>query len=274
MKIARSKTRKSLIMLSITITLCFFPNLGFAWSSSGGNNVNTNTHFWILDSAIDILQQNEGHEVSSNEIMLLNKWKEFLGYGISFADYNAGLNSAFSYGSHFYDPDTGKSFIPTKTAKDMGAHYFYKAGTTYKQNHPLRAFYYLGLSLHYLTDITQPMHAANLTDFNLKAPLYHSRFERFAASLHKNYKVTDGQGYWDWQKPDPAEWIHVAAKEAKKDISKIYNRDIVYWVWKSSYSYAYTRRWKDAAVPVIEGRLQEAQRITAGYIHLWFKTYT
>lgn len=272
------RTQNRIMMRFVTalcflIIICTTPTPSFAWSTSGGNNLDTNTHFWILNSAIDILKKNDGNRVTPQELKLLEEWKEFLGLGISFADYNACLNSAFSYGSHFYDPDTGKSFIPTKTARDMGAYYFYKAGNTYKEGHALRAFYYLGLSLHYLTDITQPMHAGNLTALSPKVPGYHNKFEDFAATRHKLSKVEDGDAYWDWQGRDPYQWLHNAAVGAKKQLKTIYNKKIIYWYWRSSYNYAYTRRWQDIATPVIQEQLTEAQRIAAGYIHMWFETY-
>lgn len=257
-------------LLIITLFIIFSINLtnknAYAWDAD--------THKWILLSAVDILKQNEGDRIPSRELVLLNNWLEYVEQGIRLADYKPLLNDVFTYGCHFYDPDTGRSFIPTKTAKTMGIHYFEKAGNTYKEGHLLRAFYYLGLSLHYLSDLTQPMHAANFTNISVQAPLYHSRFETFAISRHKYCKVADGQGHWGWKGENPGNWIQAAAVDAKKDFPSVYNQEIRGWIWKSLYHPAYTRRWEDVVVPVVEKRLTEAQRILAGYIHLWFETYT
>lgn len=273
MRAQKATIAKLITLLYLTLTLCLISKPCFAWSSARGNNLETNTHFWILSSAIDILKKNEGDRVTPEEVELLEDWKLYLGFGISFADYNTILNSTFSFGSHFYNPDTKKSFIPTKTAIDMGAHYFLKAGRTYKEDRPLRAFYYLGLSLHYLTDITQPLHAGNITDLNLKAPHYHTKFENFAATRHKFCKVDDGDAYWNWHGKDPYQWIHGAAVDAKKQFKNIYNKETVRWYWKSLYNSSYKRRWQEEAIPIIQERLTAAQRITAGYIHMWFETY-
>lgn len=261
-----------ILLLCISFTLIMNSNT-HAWNS-GINDTQSNTHYWILKSGIDILRRNVGGKISSKEVELLDKWDEFIGRGISFADYNVITNAMFSYGSHFYDPDTGKSFIPTSTAKNRGIHYFEKAGKTYTEEKDyLRAFYYLGLSLHYLTDLTQPLHAANLSGISPRAPLYHAHFEDFAGTRQKYCLVTDNHAYWDYQGKDPGLWLQQTAIDAKKDFPNVFNPKIKRWYWKSSYNHSYTRRWQSKVIPTIEKRLTEAQRIVPGYIHLWFETY-
>lgn len=42
---------------------------------------------------------------------------------------------------------------------------------------------------------------------------------------------------------------------------------------KATVSQTYADRWRAAVTPITGKRLIEAQRITAGYIQLWFDTY-
>jgi phospholipase C len=53
-----------------------------------------------------------------------------------------------------------------------------------------RGCYELGLAMHYVTDITQPMHASNFTAASLPR-LLHSNFEEYAQSIQSTYAVAD-----------------------------------------------------------------------------------
>lgn len=68
-------------------------------------------------------------------------------------------------------------------------------------------------------------------------------------------------------------WIHQAAVAANQDFSDIVNSDTKNWFVKAAVSQTYADRWRAAVTPITGKRLIEAQRITAGYIQLWFDTY-
>ena len=70
-----------------------------------------------------------------------------------------------SWVSHFYDPDTGLNWqhLASQTALTRGRSLFNAALAAYRVGRLERAGYALGASLHYLTDMGQPMHAANFT---------------------------------------------------------------------------------------------------------------
>jgi len=45
------------------------------------------------------------------------------------------------------------------------------------------------------------------------------------------------------------------------------------WFLKAAVSQNSAAKWRAEVTPVTGKRLMEAQRITDGYIHLWFDTY-
>jgi len=100
---------------------------------------------------------------------------------------------------HFYNPHTKKNYLKDRnyTAHSEARRYFklaehYMQRITYFQSQNQvpdnqlykNAGYYIGLSLHFLTDLTQPQHAANFTNIfgkensiGVNADLRHSGFE-------------------------------------------------------------------------------------------------
>ena len=110
------------------------------------------------------------------------------------ADYENPYYDNSTFASHFYDPDNGKTYIPyAKQAKETGAKYFKLAGESYKNKDMKQAFFYLGLSLHYLGDVNQPMHQRTLRTFRIhKGSILNMK--NFVDTIKDNYKVTDGNG--------------------------------------------------------------------------------
>lgn len=242
------------------------------WSAEEPHSEGRNSHLWIVSHGIDIMSRSS--VVKSNELTLLNQWRSDLEQGVFDADHMNPYYDNGTYCSHFYDPDTGKTYISlslAKNAKETGAKYFRLAGEAYQKNDQKQAFYYLGLSLHYLTDLTQPMHASNFT--NVSTPFgYHSKFEDFVDTIKENYKVTDDKGYWNFSST-PEEWLHQTAVQSKKDAPGILNSEIYDWFIKAAVSQYYADKWRSEVTPTAGKRLMEAQRISAGYIHFWFETY-
>src|SRR4029079_7506731 len=88
--------------------------------------------------------------------------------------------SGANWKSHFFDPDTRAN---TKGERDPTAftealRHLQSARALIAKDEPA-ACYELGLSLHYLTDLTQPMHAANFTALDRPLGL-HTDVEVFA----------------------------------------------------------------------------------------------
>lgn len=255
-------------LASISATQKITPN----WSAEKPHEEGRNSHLWIVSRGIDIMSRSS--KVKSNELTLLNKWRNDLEQGLYDADYIATYNNFGTFTSHFYNPDTGKSYLPlpgVKNAKETGAKYFHLAGQAYQKNDQKQAFYYLGLSLHYLTDISQPMHSSNFT--NATIPFgFHTKFEDFVDSFKENYKVSDDKGYWNYSHTAEG-WLHQTAVESKKDAPGILNPEIFEWFTKAAFSDYFADKWRSEVTPTAGKRLMEAQRISAGYIHFWFETY-
>lgn len=84
--------------------------------------------------------------------------------------------------SHFYDPDTQTNWLGQKgpTAVTRATIYYHLAREAYQFNDQGLAGYLLGLALHFLGDLTQPMHAANFTWLSSWPCGYHTAFEGYA----------------------------------------------------------------------------------------------
>ncbi len=87
------------------------------------------------------------------------------------------------YSSHFYDPTTGRNFLGQTfdNALTEADRRFLESTALVLDGNPTRLYdagFALGLALHYITDLTQPMHAANFINFRT-GPFdhRHSEFE-------------------------------------------------------------------------------------------------
>jgi phospholipase C len=277
--------KKKVLALATTLTLCATMSQGALaqegdgrsdrvkrWSAEDMHQEGVNTHLWIVNRAIEIMSR-DTKMVQPNHMKLLNEWRTEVERGIYTADHENPYYDNYTFASHFYDPDTGSSYIPLAAeAKETGAKYFKLAGEAYQKNDMKQAFFYLGVSLHYLGDVNQPMHAANFT--NISYPQgFHSKFENYIDTVKENYKVTDAKGYWNWKGMNPADWIHGSAVEAKKDYAGIVNDTTKNYFVRAAVSQEYADKWRAEVTPTAGKRLMEGQRVIAGYIELWLETY-
>lgn len=140
--------------------------------------------------------------------------------GLYEADYKPEYTGTYAgviiYYMHFYDAKTGHSFYPGfENARTECEKYFNRSlftpPETARPELLAQIGYLLGLSLHYLTDVTQPMHAVNFTNGleyrtfpNIPNPLEkrHSAFEGYADSDRFNLSP----GNYGVDKLDPARW--------------------------------------------------------------------
>jgi phospholipase C len=153
-----------------------------------------NTHLWLLFSAAHVLRNVD--TCGDYLYQVIRPWNErihddfrdALCLGLYDADKLPPYNDAWfsllpTWKSHFYDPDTGMNWLgeTNPTAVSQGCSYYDEALQAYQQGDEWRAGYCLGLALHYLTDLTQPMHAANFTWMDSVNFGYHTDFERFVS---------------------------------------------------------------------------------------------
>lgn len=176
---------------------------GLGWDAQDVFDDTKSTHLWILNRAArlaalytdptgrqicDLVQPGRGK--------IDDPFHDRLCQGLYDADYVDPYNGPLStYAGHFYDPDTGLNWLNSRfntaftNCQDHGqaaAKHWVRADAN---GHPRvvsaaergSAGYELGLALHYLTDLTQPMHACNFTQLS-SHPInwYHGAVETFA----------------------------------------------------------------------------------------------
>ncbi|NJP11930.1 MAG: hypothetical protein HC866_22695 [Leptolyngbyaceae cyanobacterium RU_5_1] len=170
-----------------------------------------------------------------------------------------------TYLHHFYDPDTHRNYLGYKspTAYTEAVAYFHESIRFWSAHNFQDAGYFLGLALHFFTDVTQPMHSSNY----INGPNYdglsfnHKNFEEFANTLIGDY-------IWNGSQPplypldsgdQPGAYVDIAAKE-----SKSFCFDIV----KSMDSKPLS--WQPSLKPVIINKLfWNATARTAQFLRVW-----
>jgi hypothetical protein len=184
------------------------------WDAESADDETRSTHLWIVNRAVDLLRLQAGDPQADGIIALLSaadcqpSWHQ----GLVDADFKAAYNGAHwdvpvaassvelilagaTWESHFYDPDSGRNYKgnTTPTAYDQALLHLANAQAKLAANSRPAGCYELGLSLHYATDITQPMHASNYTAENYPVKL-HSDFETYAEAQQTRFVVKSWSG--------------------------------------------------------------------------------
>ncbi|MGZ3429881.1 MAG: hypothetical protein ACXVCV_24695 [Polyangia bacterium] len=259
------------------------------WDAESVDDETRSTHLWIVNRALGLLAQRPDLPQAASVVALLNaadcrpSWHQ----GLADADFKAAYNGALwdtsvgasttalllsgaTWASHFYDPDSGLNYQgkSSPTAYDQALAHLGNARSKLPGNRA-SACYELGLSLHYLTDLTQPMHAANYTAKNWPIEL-HSDYETYAMAQQSRFVVAT------WPGPtagDAAAQLLATARASKPRwatleaaISAAYGARCGRF---SSYWTDHTNCWNgDAAVDAQLGAdLSAAQIATANYLY-------
>lgn len=224
-------------------------------------------------------------------------FKTALDQGLMDADYNAPWASNWWEG-HFYHPVTRRNYNGvTVSAMTEGQRYFnlsvhvgrrirkfLELNTPARDLYPLyaRAGHYLGLSLHYLTDLTQPMHAANFPNIygarsvdytNMRwNDLRHSGFEAYAEKLVEGGYLEDSRV--ELRDVDTQNIAHAGQflHEIAVNSEKVF-RDLVSWPaaqkMKGGDS-VYDNTWVEKeAKPALDQSLKRAPKDVARYLVYW-----
>jgi hypothetical protein len=164
------------------------------------------THKTILEIAIELMRAYANHGTNTHlkdfltEFYAKSEFTDSMYQGLKDADDKLPWKDNY-WASHFYNPESKLNYrgpgYNSPTAYTQAIKYF-KLSQHYAQrilhflqNHQTpaqqlykNAGYYLGLSLHFFTDLTQPMHAANFTNcwgfegsYVPKSDLRHAGFE-------------------------------------------------------------------------------------------------
>lgn len=151
-------------------------SIGVQFKSGGTDH----THQYIVANALQILKNDKGRSVLNDkaETLLINTdWPDKVGNETDYC----------TFSGHFYDPDTGKNWLglTSPTAYKRAISYFNEAVTLYRSGDISGAMEKLGRGTHYVSDINEPHHAANLTDITSN----HSDFESYVDTYRTNFYV-------------------------------------------------------------------------------------
>lgn len=183
------------------------------------------THLWIVNRGILLAGDHFGEqfrELFQPDVTQRdaggNPFHRGLCQGLYDADFVNFFNGPTAmgqptYASHFYDPDTGTNWWgrSTLTALQRGRDLFNAALLNYQAGKVEAAGYALGISLHYLTDLGQPMHAINFT--NVSFPLFwHGGFETIVLNMQSDCPMPEAQATDDAQNIPDDYFINLARK--------------------------------------------------------------
>jgi|LakMenEpi03Aug12_1017415.scaffolds.fasta_scaffold00539_2 phospholipase C len=227
-----------------------------------------NTHLWLV---------NRSTEVASQEPTFGNDIKTFMSVQASWvrqglwdADNKLIYNNNNTYASHFYNPQTGKNYLnqTDPTALTQCKQFFEDSLRRYWNGNFAGAGYDLGLSLHYLTDTSQPMHAGNFT--NISSPIgYHAGFESYIIDWTNNNGKN--MAIWPYKKSilsdDPNDYSTEAGNRALQYANSIFGKPTTA-AWSSSKLGA---QWKQIVDPAIGPILQNCIDITSQFLVVWMK---
>jgi phospholipase C len=243
----------------------------------GNTTVKTqpNTHIWMAHHAINLIQnQSMASQKFYDRIKSpSSNFYPALCQGLWDADKKAPFNNPFfgrvpTWASHFYDPDSGTNWLghPDPTAVTCGSRYYDLARESYLNGDFTEAGYYLGLSLHYLTDLTQPMHAANFTWLDSWHFGYHTAFEKYACRMlaiipipARYTPLIDAHS--------PADFLKAVARRTKDRFYPLICRP----EWTQSYNRLTCTEaiWQERVGHILSVILTDAIQITAQYTLTW-----
>lgn len=166
------------------------------WASGSSTNEGKSTHLFIANHAVALLGQHGEPRAQRAYAWMTssscaNRWRQ----GLDDADHKVGYNNWFTWKSHFYDPSTGTNYLGSThpVAYDEALEHLATARSRLAAGDAYKGCYELGLALHYATDMTQPMHAANYaaTDWPLNL---HSHLEDRAVAVQNAFVVSSWSG--------------------------------------------------------------------------------
>jgi hypothetical protein len=184
-----------------------------SWEAASVHQEASSTHLWLVERALDILAKHPDHGRARAAIALLEdqgckaRWRQGLFDADYRHEYNDGSSdlapgasltaivvSGATWKSHFYDPDTGANWkgerTPTGLTESMA--HLERARALVRRDKGA-ACYELGLTLHYVTDLTHPMHAANFTNVDRPRRL-HGHVEEWSMAVQDDFALDDWSG--------------------------------------------------------------------------------
>jgi hypothetical protein len=162
------KVRYLIILLVVILLLIFTNQMVFAWGESS-TDASLNTHKFISNQALVILNNDEEHLIIGKSSEIKNSIKELLKYKNSFIEYSTypdkHENCELTFVGHFYDPDTKMNYAGDQkyTALNGFEYHALVAKKLYTNKGIItdEVAKELGKAAHYLEDMSEPHHASN-----------------------------------------------------------------------------------------------------------------
>jgi Ricin-type beta-trefoil lectin domain len=187
-----------------------------AWEAESYTNENASTHLFIVNRAVGLLNHPLSDFRARSIGRLLDtpacrqRWQEGLLEADTISKYNNYNGFYGTWKSHFFDPESGKNYswdsasLPSHslpTARTSAATHVAQASARFRQSDLEQGCYELGLAMHYFTDLTQPMHAANFSA--LDAPIrLHSHYEAYAQNVQGSLVIAPQRQFSATLPPD------------------------------------------------------------------------
>jgi phospholipase C len=240
-----------------------------------------NTHLWIVNRAAELLR-NEGKVgelaydlVKPGAGKIGDEFHDNLYRGIYDPDHKAPYTDPLlpfglcpTWKSHFYDPDTQTNWLgqKTPTAVTRATTCYCLACEAYQLHNRRLAGYLLGLALHFMGDLTQPMHAANFTWLSSRPYGYHTAFEKYAKVMLSHIEPPTrfqplALGVM------PQGYLKAVARRTKD----AYYRNVCRPEWLQSYRTEVVTNevWHQRVGLLIEPMLADAVLMTAQFLFSW-----
>ena len=263
------------------------------WDAQDVFDDTKSTHLWIVNCAARLAAEDlspAGRQIydliKPGQPKLGDPFHDRLCQGLYDADYVSPYNGPlWTYAGHFYDPDTGENWLGGKSntaftnflqSCDFARRNLVKPDS---QTHPrvlpppMRAIagFSLGLALHYLTDVTQPMHASNFTQLS-SHPInwYHGAVETLAMELQGTVPppafLSPATG--PVNDNDLGQYLIAAAKNAKSRYADMLIDDArtSYRGWDQNPTH-----WRKVVTTLLQPMLQDAIRYTAQFLIGWME---
>lgn len=152
------------------------------WTSGNAEHTETGSHELITARACGVLLNDKGFWGANENGSIIIALTLSLASILPDTDASLGINQLFA--GHFYNPLTGKNWLgsTTNTAKTNTKDNYDAACTEYNINGLSDDFIIsVGKMLHYVQDVCEPHHAANITGLQ-----NHSNHSLFEALVHNN----------------------------------------------------------------------------------------
>jgi phospholipase C len=240
------------------------------WDTEDPFDETKSTHLWIVNRAAQLAGGAVADLVQPGHGRMSGPGSDFhnqLCQGLYDADFVPPYNDKFVWPwwiSHFYDPDTGLNYKGDEepTALSRGVACATAAVDFMAAEDQGAAGYQLGLALHYLTDLTQPMHAANFSWFSSHPyPGFHSAFETYVLTVQA--AVSTPSPYQPKMLPDLASYYRATAANSKSTWfdALCSKAESIYVMW--------TPGWAALVQPLVAPMLQAAIQETAQFLTAW-----